>query len=167
MARHCRQKEILAERQRKSEGGGNKFVPLLSKVCRRMEGGIAARPNEGKVQSTTCWGCGEEGHVLWDCPNKVAWPRRAEAQQVRKMEWKKCSECGGNNHREQKCPSVKLWGEGWGLKRRWYEGEERAIRRRLLVERCEKGWIEQEQVVTIVRCVDCRVTGTRSWGGPT
>ena len=72
MACHCRQKEILAERKRKSEGGGNKFAPLLSKVYRRMEGGIVARPYEGKVQLTTCWGCREEGHVLWGCPNRVA-----------------------------------------------------------------------------------------------
>ena len=37
MARHCRQKEILEERRRKSVGGGNKFAPLLSKMCRRIE----------------------------------------------------------------------------------------------------------------------------------
>ena len=71
MACHCRQKEILAERRKKAEGGGNKFVPLLSKVCRRMEGGIVARPYEGKAQPTMCWGCGEVGHVLWGCPNRA------------------------------------------------------------------------------------------------
>jgi len=27
--------------------------------------------------------------------------------------------------------------------------------------------VEQEQVVTIIRCVDCGISGTRSWGGPT
>jgi len=53
------------------------------------------------------------------------------------------------------------------LKRGWHEGEKRAIRRGVLVERCEKGWIEQEQVVTIVRCVGYGVSGTRTWGGPT
>ena len=37
MACHCRQKEILAERRRRLEGGSNKFAPLLSKVCRRRE----------------------------------------------------------------------------------------------------------------------------------
>jgi len=47
LARHCRQKEILEERRRKLVGGGNKFAPLLSKVCRRMEGGITARSYEG------------------------------------------------------------------------------------------------------------------------
>ena len=98
MARHCRQKEILAERRRKSEGGDNKFVPLLSKVCRRMEGGIAACPYKGEAQPTMCWGCGEEGHVLWGCPNRAAWPRRAEAQQARKVKRRKCGGCGGNNH---------------------------------------------------------------------
>ena len=103
MARHCRQREILAERQKRPEEGNNKFAPLLSKVCRRIEGGIAARPYEGKAQSTRCWRCGEAGHVLWDCPNRAAWPRRAEVQHKRK-----CGKCGGNNHREQKCPSVKL-----------------------------------------------------------
>ena len=116
MARHCRQKEILAERRKKLEGRGNKFTPLLSKVCRRMEGGIATHPYERKAQPTTCWGCGEEGHVLWGCPNRAAWPRRAEAQQARKVEKRKYGECGGNNHREQRCPSVRLWGEGWRLK---------------------------------------------------
>jgi len=86
LAHHCRQKEILAERQRKLEGGNNKFVPLLSKVCRRMEGGIVVRPYEGKAQPTTCWECGKAGHVLWDCPNRAAWPRKAEAQHVRKVD---------------------------------------------------------------------------------
>ena len=167
MACHCRQKEILTERRRKSEGGGNKFAPLLSKVCKRMEGRIVVCPYEGKAQPMTCWGCGEVGHVLWGCPNRAAWPRKAEVQQVRKAERKKCGECGGNNHREQRCPSVRLWGEGWGLKQSWHEGEERAIRRGLLVERYEKGWVEQEQMVTIVRYVDCGVTSTQSWEGST
>jgi len=95
-----------------------------------------------------------EGHVLWGCP------KRAEAQHVWKVERRKCGKYGGNNHQEQRCPSVKLWREGWGLKRKWHEGEERVIRAGVLVERCEKGWMEQEQVVTIVRCVDCGVPGT-------
>jgi len=68
---------------------------------------------------------------------------------------------------EERCPSVKLWGEGWGLKQGWHEGEKKAIRREVLVERCERGWVEQEQVVTIVRCVDYGVSGTRPWGRPT
>jgi len=138
LARHCRQKEILAERRRKSEGGSNKFAPLLSKVCRRM-GGITAHPYEEKVQPIMCWGCGEEGHILWGCPNRAARPKRAEVQQVRKVERRKCGECRGNNHWEQRCPLVRLWGEGWGLKQKWHEREERVIRRGLLVERCEKG----------------------------
>ena len=108
MAHHCRQKEILAERRRKSEDRGNKFAPLLSKVCRRIEDGNAACPYEGKAQPTRCWGCGEARHVLWGCPNRAVRPRRAEAQQVRKVERKKCGECGGNNHQEQRCPLVKL-----------------------------------------------------------
>ena len=97
-------------------GGGNKFAPLLSKVCRRMEEGNAVRPYEGKAQPTRCWGCGEAGHVLWGCPNRVAQLKRAEAQHERRVERRKCGEYRGNNHREQRCPSVKLWGEGWGLK---------------------------------------------------
>ena len=60
------------------------------------------------------------------------------------MEKRKCRECRGNNHQEQECPSVRLWGEGWGLKQKWHEREEKAIRRGVLVERCEKGWIEKE-----------------------
>ena len=64
MACHCRQKEILEERRRKLMGGSNKFAPLLSKVCRRMEGGNVARPYKGKAQPTKCWGYGEVGHVL-------------------------------------------------------------------------------------------------------
>jgi len=134
LACHCRQKEILEERKKKSGERGNKFVPLLSKVCRRMEEGNAARPYEGKAQPTRCWGCGKTGHVLWGCPNRVARPRRAEAQQVRKVERRKCRECGGSNHWEQKCSSVRLWGEGWRLKRKWHEREERAIRKGVLVE---------------------------------
>jgi len=167
LARHCRQKEILAERKRKSVGGGNKFTPLLSKVCRRMEGENVARPYEGKAQPTRYWGCGEVGHVLWGCPNRAVRPRKAEAQHVRKVEKRKCGECRGNNHKEQRCPSVRLWGEDWGLKQGWHEGEERAIRRGVLVERCKRGSVEQEQVVTIVRCVDCRISGIRPWDGPT
>jgi len=142
LARHCRQREILEERRRKPVGGGNKFALLLSKVCRRMEGKNTAHPCKGKAQPTRCWGCGEAEHVLWDCPNRAAQPRKAEAQQMRKVEKRKYKEYGGNNHWEQKCPSVKLWGEDWGLKRGWHEGEERAIRRGVLVERCEQGWME-------------------------
>ena len=146
-------------------GEGNKFAPLLSKVCRRMKEGNAVRPYEGKAQPTRCWGCGEVGHVLWSCPSRAARPRKAEVQYVRKVEKrKKCGECRGNNHWEQRCPSVKLWGEGWGLKRGWHKGEERVIRRGVLVERCEQGWVEQEQVVMIVKCVDCGVPGTQPWG---
>jgi len=63
-----------------------------------MEERNAACPNEGKAQPTRCWGCGEEGHVLWDCPNRVAQPRKAEAQHARKVEKRKCRECGGDNH---------------------------------------------------------------------
>jgi len=54
LARYCRQKEILEERRRKSVGGGNKFAPLLSKVCRRIEEGNAAYPYERKMQPTKC-----------------------------------------------------------------------------------------------------------------
>ena len=49
LACHCRQKEILEKRRRKLVGGDNKFAPLLSKVCRRMEERNAVRPYEGKV----------------------------------------------------------------------------------------------------------------------
>ena len=77
---------------------------------------------------------------------------------MRKVEKMKCVECGGNNHWEQRCPSVRLWGEGWGLKQGWHKGKERAIRAGVLIERCEKGWVEQDQVVTIVRYVDCGVS---------
>jgi len=94
----------------------NRFVPLQSKVCRRMEGGYAACPYEGKVQPTRCWGCKKEGHVLWSCPNRAAQPRRAEAQYVRKAKRRKCGECDRNNHKDDRCSSVRLWGEGWGLK---------------------------------------------------
>jgi len=30
-----------------------------------------------------------------------------------------------------------------------------------------KEWIEQDRVVSIVRCMECSVSGTRPWGGPT
>jgi len=41
MVHYCRQKKIMEERRRKSNGKGNKFVLLLSKVCKRIEKGIA------------------------------------------------------------------------------------------------------------------------------
>jgi len=72
MAHHCRQREILEEKRRKSMCRGNKFMPLLSKECRRMERRTMVCPYEGKAQSTTCWGYGEVGHVLWGCPNRAA-----------------------------------------------------------------------------------------------
>jgi len=64
MAYQCRQKKILEERRRKLHDGGNKFVLLLSKVYRRIEGKYTACPVEGKVQLTRCWRCGEVRHVL-------------------------------------------------------------------------------------------------------
>ena len=100
MACYCRQKEILAEKRRKSEGESNRFMPLLSKVYRRMEEGNAACPYKRKVQPTKCWRCGETGHVLWGCPNRAAQPRKTEAQYMRKIEKRKCGECRGNNHQE-------------------------------------------------------------------
>jgi len=45
MAYQCRKKEILEERRKKLSGRGNKFALLLSKVCRRMEGGNVACPS--------------------------------------------------------------------------------------------------------------------------
>ena len=36
--------------------------------------------------------------------------------------------------------------------------------RGVLVERCEKGWMEEDRVVTIVKCVDCRVSGMQPGG---
>ena len=127
MAYQCRRKEITEERRRKLSGRGSKFAPLLSKVCRRMEGENVACPYEGKVQPIRCWGCGEVEHVLWGCPHRVVWPRRAEAQHVRKVERRKCGECSGHNYRDNRCPSVRLWGESWKLKRGWHEGEEKVI----------------------------------------
>ena len=53
------------------------------------------------------------------------------------------------------------------MKRGWHKEKERAIRSGVLIERCEKGWVKQEQVVTIVRCMDCGVSGARPWDGPT
>ena len=62
----------MEERRRKSVGRGNKFTPLLSKVCRRIEGENMVYPYEGKAQPTRCWGCGKAGHVLWGCSNRAA-----------------------------------------------------------------------------------------------
>ena len=112
MAHHCRQKEILEEKKRKLMSRDNKFTPLLSKVCRRMKGGNVAYPYKGKAQPTRSWECGKVGHVLWDCSKEVAWPRRAEVQHIRKVERRKYGECGESNHRDNRCPSVRLWGEG-------------------------------------------------------
>ena len=36
--------------------GGKKFVPLLSKVCRRIESRNATYHSEEKVQPVRCWG---------------------------------------------------------------------------------------------------------------
>jgi len=40
MTYQCQKREIVEKRRRKSESGGNRFVPLQSKVNRRMEGGV-------------------------------------------------------------------------------------------------------------------------------
>ena len=106
MVHYYRQKEILEERRRKRIGGGNKFTPLLSKMCRRIKEKNAVYPVEKKAQPTRYWGCEEAGHVLWGCPNRVVQPRRAEAQQVRKVERRKCGECSESNHRDDRYPSM-------------------------------------------------------------
>jgi len=64
MAYQCRKKEIMEERKGRLNSKGNKFTPLLSKVCRRMEGGNAVHPFEGKAQPIKYWGCREVGHIL-------------------------------------------------------------------------------------------------------
>jgi len=40
------------------------------------------------------------------------------------MERRKCGEYRRRNHRDERCPSVRLWEEGWKLKRGWHEKEE-------------------------------------------
>jgi len=52
MVYQCRQREILEERRRKSMY--NKFVPLLSKVCKRMEERNTAYLYKRKAQPTRC-----------------------------------------------------------------------------------------------------------------
>jgi len=37
----------------------------------------------------------------------------------------------------------------------------------VLVERCKKRWVEENRVVTIVRCVEYGMSGIQPWGGPT
>ena len=79
---------------------------------------------------------------------------------MRKVKKRKCGKYGESNHKDKRCSSVRLWGDRWKLKRGWHKGEERAIQRGVLVERCEKGWVKQDQVVTIVKCIDCGISST-------
>ena len=44
----------MEERRRKLSSKGNKFVPLLTKVCRRLERGHAVHPVQGKAQPVRC-----------------------------------------------------------------------------------------------------------------
>jgi len=98
MAYQCRKKEIAKEGKRKSMCEGNRFVPLQSRICRKME---AAHPYEGNGQhKARCWGCGEIGHVMWRCPNRATQPRQTEVQQGRRVERRSCGECGGSNHQD-------------------------------------------------------------------
>ena len=60
MAYQCKRKETMEERRRKLSGRGNKFMPLQSKVCRRMEGGYTVCPYKGKVQPTRYWDMGRQ-----------------------------------------------------------------------------------------------------------
>jgi len=46
---------------------------------------------------------------------------------VQRIEKRKGGECGGNNHRDDRCLSVRLWGDGWKLKRQWHELEDKAM----------------------------------------
>jgi len=39
---------------------------------------------------------------------------------------------------------VRLWSEGWKLKRQWHNLEDEVMVRGVLVKRFEKGWIEQD-----------------------
>jgi len=42
----------------------NRFAPLQSRVCRRIEEGYTACPVQGKTQPVRSWRCGGAGHVL-------------------------------------------------------------------------------------------------------
>jgi len=57
-------------------------------MCRRMK---VARSYKRKAQQIVCWRCGVEEHVIWRCPNRVAWSQRIEAQhrRVKRMEKRK------------------------------------------------------------------------------
>ena len=72
IAYQYRKKKIIEEKKRKSHSRGNKFVLLLSKVCRRIKSGYVACPSERKVQPMRCWGCRKEDYPIWGCPNKAA-----------------------------------------------------------------------------------------------
>ena len=35
-----------------------------------------------------------------------------------------------------------------------------------MIERYKEGWVEQDQVITIVQYIDCGMSGMLPWGGP-
>ena len=88
MAHYCRRKKIKRQRRKKLSCGSNRFVLLQSKVCRRIK---VARSYKRKAQQIVCWRYGVEEHIIWRCPNRVAWPQRIEAQhrRVKRMEKRK------------------------------------------------------------------------------
>ena len=64
-------RERSAAESRKLEKGSetekNSASKLNTQVTRQED-----RPNQAAASSFVCWGCGESGHVIRECPNKTA-----------------------------------------------------------------------------------------------
>jgi len=102
LARNCRNRDLVAVREKRGDENKNRWEALKSRVM-RCDVKSAAHPIKGNAQQEKrCWGCSEVGHCLWACPKKAARPVRGEVQpkvvrrtEVEKMTKKvKCSKCG-------------------------------------------------------------------------
>ena len=193
LTHNCRNKEMVAVREKCGGQNKNRWEVLRSRV---MRCGVehVVRPIKGNAQQERkCWGCGDVAHCLWACPKKAVHLGKGNMQQKvvgrteaeRMTKEVRCVKCGrkGMNMvwipesvaRGKMCPSCKNSKgrrmnaacpekEEAQLKRSWWREEDKARNQGWLRSRSERGWITNRWIVTIVECIDCGSEG--KWKEP-
>jgi len=88
-------KKKLRQRNLRRGWHENRWEPLRCRMMSCEENReVACSEKREAQQGTKCWRCGEVGHCLWECPNKVVCPARGEVQQRKLI----CLKYKGENH---------------------------------------------------------------------
>jgi len=179
LAHNCRNKEMVAVREKYGGQNKNRWKALRSHVMRCGVNDVA-RPTRGNVQQERrCWGCSKIGYCLWVCPKKVAHLGKGNAQQkvvgrtkaermTQEVRCVKCRRKGMNTvwipekvardktyptceqNKGKRIDAVHPEKEEAQLKRSWWKKEEEARNRGWLRSKLEREWITNRGVVIML-----------------